>query len=127
MDFKFRQITKRDIQWATDMQKERMQLTTRLALNYANDPEKKTRLAKQYCIPCYYRESTVAGAAMTSNHCAVCAKEMFWSSTHNEKLCHDCAKEHGLCKECGATVTLKEPRSMTDEQLVKNGVEKTGN
>lgn len=112
-----RKLKKSDIQWTIDRQKERIKITLRLAFNYLNDPEKKQRHAENYCVVCYYRESTMAGAAMTESQCGICEKELHWSSTHQEKLCHPCAILWNFCKECAGTLDLKEPRAIKTENF----------
>lgn len=117
MNRPFIQLKKSDIQWTLDRQKERIQITLRSAFNYLNDPEKKQRHAEGYCVVCYYRESTIAGAAMTESFCGICETKLHWASTHQEKLCHVCAIKWNLCKECGTTIDLKEPRGIKNEIL----------
>jgi hypothetical protein len=113
----FMQFKKSDILWAIDRNKERIELYSRQALKLLTDTDKKKRHEEQYCKCCFYRESTMAGAAMTENQCGICKKEMHWSSTHQEKLCHGCAQKWDLCKECGSTIDLKEPRSIKTEVI----------
>jgi len=110
-------LKKRDIEWAVDRNKERIQLYSRLALKFLTDPEKKERKLAQYCVCCFYRESTLAGQAFTENQCGVCEVEMQWSSTHQEKLCLSCAQTLGLCRECTSTIDLKEPRKFKTEEI----------
>ena len=111
------QFKKSDITWAIDRNRERISLYSRLALNFLTDPDKKVRRLEQYCVCCYYRESTMAGQAFTESQCGVCQKDMRWSTTHQEKLCPECSNRLGLCRECGATMELKEPRALKEEVI----------
>lgn len=113
----YREHKKSDVQWQTDMQKERFRSIVAKALNISNDPERKKRHQENYCVCCYYAESRIGGAAMTKNQCGLCEKEMNWSSTCQEKLCNDCAAKHKLCKQCGCQVDLKEPRYIKTESF----------
>jgi hypothetical protein len=112
-----RKLKKSDIMWAVDRNKKRIEVCARQALSFLADPNKKERQSEQYCVCCFYRENTIAGQACTESQCGVCEKQMQWSTTHQEKLCESCAKKLGLCKECSATIELKEPRKFKTEEI----------
>lgn len=90
---------------------ERIDLTIRMALRYATDPEKTARRAKQLCMVCYYRESVMAGQAACKAQCGICDEVMLFSNTNTDALCCQCAKNHELCKHCGADIELKDRRN----------------
>jgi len=113
----FTELTKSEIEYRLDQQRERVAATVKRALNYLNDPEKSKRHQEQYCLCCYYSEGTMAGAALTESQCGICEKEMKWSSTHQEVLCLDCAKQYRLCRECGSTIDYKDPRHLKQESF----------
>ena len=75
------------------------------------DPDKKARLAKQECVVCFYYPR-VGGAMISFSNCGLCGKEMRFPSTNVDKLCPECAKEHRLCKHCGADIHLKSRRKL---------------
>jgi hypothetical protein len=76
------------------------------AVRMAEDKEKDKRLQKQECQSCFYGPR-IGGRAMTTALCAICGELMTFSSTCKDKLCPTCAREHGLCKHCGADIDLK--------------------
>lgn len=112
-----RKHKKSDVQWALDMNKERIQSVTTYALKLATDPQKKERREDARCICCFYRGSTIAGSAMTQSQCGICEKELLSGSTKTDKLCKECAINHKLCRDCGSTIDLKEPRWMKSEDI----------
>jgi hypothetical protein len=78
---------------------------------YFEDPEKTQRIQDQNCIYCYY-SGKIGGAAMTTCYCGLCKKEMIFGTTSTDALCRDCAKNHNLCKHCGADMEYKQRRKI---------------
>jgi len=77
------------------------------------DSDRKNRLKERLCKYCYYlRGEVIACAAMTTTTCQICGKEMLFGSTHTDKVCTDCAKNHKLCKQCLADVDFKTRRKV---------------
>ena len=71
------------------------------------DPRKEQRLEAQECVWCYYTKwHALAGQAVTRRKCAVCSKEMTFSSTRTDKLCKECAAELAVCVHCGGPIML---------------------
>lgn len=99
-------ITLSKIMWATGQSKNHMNHIVSLADKLTNDPDKKLRLAKSECKPCYYI-SRIGGCAMTHKECMGCGTDVTYSSTDTSVLCNDCAKDHSLCSHCGADLNLR--------------------
>lgn len=96
--------------------KERVKHVTELARKYEEDPDRKSRLARQYCIPCHYT-SRMGGAAMTNKECAACGKDEMYGSTATDELCLECAKANEVCKCCGGDIKLRINRKEWPENL----------
>lgn len=78
----------------------RMDGTIRLAKLLSEDPRRTERVAAQRCRWCYYCTG-VAGAAITTQACSLCAVDQHYASTATDLLCAPCATAHGLCRHCG--------------------------
>lgn len=66
------------------------------------------RSKKQECPYCYYvKTNRVGGQSVTYSYCGICGKELCFGSTCVDLLCPECAKEHDLCKHCGADYKLR--------------------
>jgi hypothetical protein len=117
MDYKQKQLDLYKVQWQTDKAKRRMESTIRLYNQYMTDPEQKQRLEKQECTVCFYADSRIGGAAMTSSNCAGCNKPMGFGSTCVDLLCQDCACKLRLCKHCGADMEYKMRRKLNLTQI----------
>ena len=74
------------------------------------DPERAERLAKPECVLCHYYFSH-AGVGIKKDECGLCGKEMRGSS-NMDLLCPECAREHRLCRHCGADLELKNRRKL---------------
>lgn len=94
----------------THFARKRMDKTISLADKFKNDPDKKERHKKQECPVCFYIDSRIGGAMMTTVICATCDEVMRFSSTNTDLLCLKCAKRMGLCKHCGSDVDVKKRR-----------------
>ena len=76
--------------------------------NIRADPRKEDRLKKAECPVCYYVDSRIGGAAITSKPCQICGKGLTFGNTCVDYLCEDCAKKYGLCKHCGGDIEMKD-------------------
>jgi len=74
------------------------------------DDDKKNRLEKSECKMCFYRKGRIGGCAMTEQPCGICGIPVMYGSTCTDVLCLNCAKEHELCKHCGADRELRANR-----------------
>lgn len=75
------------------------------------DAERDKRVAEQLCETCYYlRKGGLAGQAITTQPCGICAAPQTYSSTATHVLCLSCAVSNELCKRCGADFDLKPNR-----------------
>lgn len=92
--------------WATERSKRYISNILDLAMMLKIDHNKKERLNANQCVWCFYG-SRIGGAAMSHNKCMSCNKEEMYSSTDTDVLCLPCAKEHKLCKHCGADLELR--------------------
>ncbi|TNC80273.1 MAG: hypothetical protein C9356_15210 [Oleiphilus sp.] len=80
--------------------------------NFRGDAQKKERLEKHLCKSCFYFfKSRIGGAMMTSRACGLCDTEMNFCSTATDPLCLSCAKDNGLCKQCGGDIESKDRRN----------------
>lgn len=94
----------------THFVKVRMENTISLADKFKNDPDKKERHKKQECPVCFYIDSRIGGAMMTTVQCATCDEAMQYGSTCTDLLCLKCAKKMGLCRHCGSDIDVKKRR-----------------
>lgn len=99
-------ITLSKICWATGQSKHSMDHIVALADKLTTDPDKKNRLIKSECKPCYYI-NRVGGCVITHKECMICGIEVTSSSTDVSVLCVPCAKEHSLCSHCGGDLNLR--------------------
>lgn len=105
------QITRSTISYRNKRAKEQIQHILQLAERIASDVEKEKRESMHLCLCCYYaRSQRIGGAAITSKPCGVCEETMQFGSTATDAVCDSCAKEQGLCKQCGADIELAERR-----------------
>ncbi len=77
----------------------------------ANDIDKDLRVLQQECVICF-NDFRIGGTTSTITECALCDKEIFYANTNIDILCIDCAKEHNLCKHCGADINLEHRRKL---------------
>lgn len=97
--------------------------TVRRAIEYLADDKRKERRAAGKCRLCFYVwVSRIGGAAITTQPCGVCGKEVMYGSTATDKLCPFCAVKHQLCKQCGADVELR-PRRKYKEVVFDTALE----
>lgn len=75
------------------------------AMNVVFDPEGEHRIKEGWCAPCWYAQ-VIAGAAMTTQMCALCDHKTMYGSTRTDVLCLPCAEKHNLCKHCGADLSI---------------------
>lgn len=92
--------------WATKNSKRDFEYILSLADKFINDSDRKTRLKKQECKPCFYT-TRIAGAAMTNRDCICCGETIMYGSTDTSELCVDCAKKHKLCSHCSGDIDMK--------------------
>ena len=78
--------------------------------NIRSDRLKQERLDKSECKICFYVSGRMGGCAMTQRPCSICGKDYWYGSTCTDALCMECAREHELCKHCGADRELRERR-----------------
>ena len=97
---------------ATDRAKSRIDNLRKNLEDIDNDPDKDNRLSKSLCKHCFYlHKARLGGAMMTSRACGICDSQETYSSTATDPLCLPCAKENGLCKQCGGDIDLKQRRN----------------
>jgi hypothetical protein len=75
------------------------------------DHDREKRLEKQECVHCFH-SGHVGGSMSCRVLCGLCGKEMLFMSTCFDVLCPECAREHNLCKHCGADINLKKRRKL---------------
>jgi len=117
MDYQQKKLDLYKVQWQTDQVRRRVESTINLAGQYIDDPDRVARLKKQECLLCFYADSRIGGAAMTSSNCAGCNKQMGFGSTCVDLLCAECAKKLKLCHHCGADIDLKGRRKLDLTQI----------
>lgn len=73
--------------------------------------ERQLRISQNLCGYCYFlRGPRISGQAFWPWKCGVCTKEDTHHNTSTPRFCKVCAEEHGLCVDCGGTVTGKRKR-----------------
>jgi hypothetical protein len=92
------------------MRRSHLNSLLREADDIRSDRLKKERLEKSECKICFYVTGRIGGSAMTQRPCGICGKDEWYGSTCTDALCINCAKEHELCKYCGADRELRERR-----------------
>jgi len=95
-DMRFRDYALRDV--------------ARARAHLTEDPRRETRLARCRCVRCEY-ESRLAGAAVSSRPCALCAAMVGSGSTSVDVLCLPCAQEHELCAHCAGDIQGRRERT----------------
>ncbi len=92
--------------------REQMDFSIARAMSYLLDNEKKKRIGALLCKTCFYSGGRMAGQAFTEWNCRVCLKDQpDWPNTGTPLACEKCAREHNICKECGADLWLRVRRS----------------
>jgi hypothetical protein len=100
-------ITQDDIERNTDTAVHYGEGSVLHALEFLRDPRKKERKAACNCRFCYYLRGTrIGGAAMTTQPCGICSKDVMYGSTCTDKLCKECADEYKLCRYCGGDIDM---------------------
>lgn len=83
------------------------------ARSFEADSNKRYRLEKHECKTCFYfRSNRIGGAAMTTQPCAICSEAMLFGNTATSLICLNCAKQHKLCRHCGADSELRPKRRL---------------
>ena len=114
-----RKLTLRNVQWHTSSQRRRVEETTRRAQLYATDPYRSLRRDASKCLVCYYGESGIGGAAITTTNCRACNTEIVFGSTNTDALCETCAKHLRLCRHCGSDLDLKTRRTIAFDKVAE--------
>lgn len=99
-------FTAGDLIAATYRAKSRVDEILERACEIQHDERKEDRLKRHECRACFY-SPRIGGAAMTSQPCSCCNKEVQYGSTATSMLCHGCAKEHNLCRHCGGDIEMR--------------------
>lgn len=110
MQFPKRAIDRTTIEHANGHARDHVSWVIRLASNFLKDPKRKDRKRESKCMPCFYRESRIGGASITTQPCGICGKERVFPSTATDALCLECAIENGLCCECGGDMEMANRR-----------------
>ena len=88
--------------------------------NFRGDSSIKERVDAGKCKACFYFfKARVGGTVMTSQECGLCDDDMMFGSTATDPLCLSCAKENGLCKQCGGDIDMKNRRKPYPFQKVE--------
>ena len=96
------------VQSTTDRNNHQIERAIETAERLKADTDRQDRLSALECKCCHYIHwSRMGGAAITETNCAYCQKSMTFGSTAVDYLCKDCAKELGLCKQCGGDLEGK--------------------
>jgi hypothetical protein len=125
VNFPKKTINASSVTYATDSAKDYIQITVRRALDVSHDPRKVERLKKSECVFCFYiRTERIGGAAMTTQPCGLCEREMHFCSTNTDAICEDCSRANDLCKHCGADIKLR-ARRVFEPGKAKKGTAKS--
>lgn len=102
MNREFRKWTQKDIETRTYLNQQYEKKMKQRLKDFDEDLKKEKREKQHLCKYCFYLKSNLSGQAFTASNCRMCDKETIFPTTQTDVLCIDCAKENGLCKECGA-------------------------
>jgi hypothetical protein len=120
-------VTDRDLLYnvtmATGVAMERGERHTRAVTHFLGDEKKAERQARRECRSCFYLVNgmgVIAGQAMTTKPCEICAADMTFGSTHTNRICAGCSEKHDLCAHCMGDIEMNERR----RKLVRKGSRK---
>lgn len=108
-------IDKSHIEFKTNMAKGHADSVIEFANKILHDPDQQNRQLASMCPVCYYSESRIGGAAITTRECGICETEMTFGSTSTDELCCECAKRNKLCRQCGGDVDMKHRRKPRED------------
>jgi hypothetical protein len=94
--------------------------TLELAKNLQEDPQKQERVKNCECLVCWYRSGGMHTNAFVYTNCKSCNKDLQFANSNTDEVCIDCAKEHKLCKHCGADIEYKERRKKRFFNFIKS-------
>ena len=102
--------------------RERIDEALKRAHRLTEDPDKKIREDNCLCRSCYYLSNVrIGGATITQRPCGICEAIMRFGSTASDVICHACAKDNNICKQCGADMELKDRRTPYPYEQSKQG------
>lgn len=79
---------------------------------FQSDSGHDERLKQHLCKACFYLcRERIGGAALTNRECGICSTDMLFGSTATDPICFSCAKENGLCNQCGGDIDMKNRRN----------------
>lgn len=95
-------------EWETYRARDYIETMRKRLADFDADAKKKERTEKAKCKYCeYIQTSRMGGCAMTRWYCGLCGCQQMHGNTATDRLCIECAKERGLCKQCGGDVDGK--------------------
>lgn len=110
MDYPAKKMDAYSVLFQGSMHADHLRSVIRKAKAAEFDEDRVERLKRSLCKVCHYLSSQIGGAAMSDQACGICGKRQVYGSTYTDALCMDCAKEHALCKHCGADRELRPNR-----------------
>lgn len=102
------------VEWHTNTSRDQMNSIIDRAEKMKSDPDKTQRLADRKCKLCYYSGGHMAGAAITTRPCGICGEPQTYGSTATGVVCHRCAEDNWLCRQCSGDVDFKLRRNRKD-------------
>lgn len=102
-------IDRCSIERANGEAKGRIEYYVKKAELLTTDPDFAVRLAGQKCLSCHYLPG-LNGNAIQTVKCAICEATYMRDRLRGDPICSACAKENGLCRECGSDIDLKSRR-----------------
>ena len=81
--------------------------TLLLAKNLQEDPQKQQRIKNCMCLVCWYKAGGMHTNAGVITNCRSCNKDLQFGNGNIDAVCIDCAKDHKICKHCGADIEYK--------------------
>jgi hypothetical protein len=103
------EMTAANMASASSTSARRVSAAIALAAEIQADSKQVARLIAQRCKACFYFPA-VAGAAMTTRDCGLCAKPEMYGSTSASALCMPCANANRLCRHCGGDLDMNASR-----------------
>ena len=92
---------------ATLIAKSKIESTLKTAKNLVSDPDKENRIKSHLCKCCHYiAPGGMVMHAFTKSNCVSCTLEMSFPNSSVDRFHLACAADLGVCKKCGADVSI---------------------
>ena len=111
MEIAKKEVNESSVTFATDQAIYRRDAVVKNALDMLADAEKKERISKSTCVPCWYLgKRRIVGHAMSTRPCGICGHDVRSANTHVGTICLRCGTANELCVDCGGDVKMRPRR-----------------